>query len=205
MVSPRQVLWVLACHATLEAAQVDSAMAVLFRYLRESDPSHPESVWMEVQLHLLLGSIYMSWGLGSRLTPEKVYSRVENEFRIAVLLTQMSESDLKLLQPRKRQTWRFPRRYSTRNYNMRELGYIPPVSLPIDMRRLRAMAYHEYAQFLSRQTHREHDALSCEKDAIDCIPEFGEAHVTAATCCAYRLVTLPRRWSTSIGLDRRAR
>ena len=172
-------------HATLLSKQRKwiSATAVLFHYLRESDPSHPESVWMEVQLHLLLGSIYMSGGLGSRLTPEKVYSRVEHEFRIAVFLTQMSESDLKLLQPRKRPTQRFRRRYSTRNYNIRELGYIPPFSLPIDVRRLRATAYHEYAKFLSQQTHREHDALSCEKAAIDCIPEFGEAHVTAATLC----------------------
>ena len=172
-------------HAVLLAKQRKwiSAMAVLFRYLRESDPSKPESVWLEVKLHLLLGHIYMSKKNGLFFKTEKIYLNVEHEFRIAVALTEISESDLKLLRPQKRRTWRFPKRYSARSFNIRELGYIPPSTLPIDMRRLRAKAYHGYAEFLARQIHRERDALSCEKAAIDCVPEFGEAHVTSATLC----------------------
>ena len=153
------------------------AIAVLFKYLRKPPDDIHKCAWVDAHLHLLLGRIYMSMGLHKGCSPEEAHAKVEREFYLASLLASMDDREGPGIAVK-------PRGHSQRRQkktpSMQELGAKAPAALTIDRARFRASVLYEYAMYLSKEKHRELDAVACIEGAVDSVPGFAEAHLAAA-------------------------
>ena len=68
-------------------------------------------------------------------------------------------------------------------YDLKELGYEVPATLPVDSNGLRAVVHHEYASYLLQLPHMEYEVLRHEEIVGGLMPDFGESFLNCAVAC----------------------
>ena len=179
----------LLADAYLKRGRYLQATWHLFRIFRKPDLMEIYSgKWIEIRAHLLLAHVYQSMGMYELRHDWNWYKRIEQEFRLAVLLADLDIPDIgasgfELVASSEKELTNLEDSKKPLEEHIHELGYDVPAGESSNLKSLRAIVHHTYSAYLISQFHQEHRAIQHEVIVTQILPDYGEAYLNCAQAC----------------------